>query len=82
MGHAAVIKLLLGIWRVDVHSADLDGRTALSWAVSEGNEAAMKLLQEAGRVSGQKQESKRSTPKSDKAIRWMQYSMTLSALPT
>lgn len=67
-GHEAVVKLLRDTGRADVDSVDSSGRTPLSWAVSEGKEAAMKLLQGAGRVSGQRQESERSTSKIDRAV--------------
>lgn len=63
------MEVLLVTGRVYVHSVDSDGRTPLSWAVSEGNEAAMKLLQEAELVSGQREKSERSTPTIGGAIR-------------
>ncbi|KND87822.1 Ankyrin repeat domain-containing protein 50 [Tolypocladium ophioglossoides CBS 100239] len=44
--NTAVIKLLLG--RVNVELSDKDGRTPLSWAVEEGNDAVIKLLLEKG----------------------------------
>ena len=45
-----MVKLLLDISKVDVSVSDSNGRTPLSYAAGNGNEAIVKLLLETGRV--------------------------------
>ena len=42
--YEAIVKLLLGTGKVDVDAKDKWGRTPLSCAVAEGNDAVVKLL--------------------------------------